>query len=163
MTELATFAAGCFWGVEEIFRTQPGVIETEVGYTGGHVDNVTYKQVCYENTGHAEAVNITFDPTKTSYEQLVRTFFELHDPTTVNRQGPDVGSQYRSAIFYHSPEQKAVAEKVIKELSASGKFSEKIVTEIIAAPTFWKAEEYHQKYFLKNPDDPRVCHTLPNK
>jgi len=163
MTELATFAAGCFWGVEDIFRTQPGVIETEVGYTGGHVDNVTYKQVCYETTGHAEAVNVTFDPTKTSYEQLVRTFFDLHDPTTVNRQGPDVGSQYRSAIFYHSPAQKSTAEKVIKELSASGKFSEKIVTEVVAAPVFWKAEEYHQKYFLKNPDDPRVCHTLPNK
>jgi len=162
-TETATLAAGCFWGVEEIFRTQPGVIQTEVGYTGGHTENPTYKQVCYENTGHAEAVVVTFDPEMISYEKLVRTFFDLHDPTTVNRQGPDVGSQYRSAIFYHSSAQKETAEKIKDELNKSEKFSDPIVTEIVAAPTFWRAEEYHQKYFLKNPDDPRVCHTLPPK
>ncbi len=161
-SEIATFAAGCFWGVEDILRAQPGVIETEVGYTGGHVDNATYKQVCYENTGHAEAVNVTFNPTKTSFEKLTRTFFDLHDPTTMNRQGPDVGSQYRSAIFYRSPEQKATAEKVIAELTAAKKYPRPIVTEVTAATAFWRAEEYHQKYFQKNPDDPRVCHTLPN-
>jgi methionine-S-sulfoxide reductase len=168
VNEIATFAAGCFWGVEDIFRTQPGVLETEVGYTGGHVDNVTYKQVCYENTGHAEAVNVTFDPSQTTYEQLVRIFFDLHDPTTMNRQGPDVGSQYRSAIFYHSAEQKQIAEKIKNELTASGGSGhdwagDTVVTEIVVAGPFWRAEEYHQKYFLKNPDDPRVCHTLPPK
>lgn len=161
--DVATFAAGCFWGVEDIFRTQPGVLATEVGYTGGHTENPTYKQVCNEQTGHAEATKVTFDPEKTSYEKLVRTFFDLHDPTTMNRQGPDVGSQYRSAIFYHSPQQKQIAEKVINELNASGKYSDPIVTELVPVPVFWRAEEYHQKYFMKNPDDPRVCHTLPIK
>lgn len=159
MKEHATFAAGCFWGVEEVFRKLPGVLETEVGYTGGRTEKPTYKDVCSDTTGHAEATHITFDPKIIPYEKLVREFFELHDPTTMNRQGPDVGSQYRSAIFYHSQEQKEIAEKIRAELEQSDKFGLKpIVTEINPAQKFWRAEEYHQKYFQKNPDDPRLCH-----
>jgi peptide methionine sulfoxide reductase msrA/msrB len=149
-TETATFAAGCFWGVEETFRQLPGVKSTRVGYTGGHLDNPTYKVVCTDATGHAEAVEVEFDPAKTSYDELLKVFWENHDPTTVNRQGPDYGSQYRSAIFYHSPEQKAAAEASKKALAASGKYRREIVTEIVPAATFWKAEEYHQQYLQKN-------------
>ena len=149
-TETATFAAGCFWGVEETFRQIPGVKATAVGYTGGHFDNPGYKDVCTDRTGHAEAVEVEFDPAQVSYEQLLKVFWENHDPTTLNRQGPDYGTQYRSAIFYHSPEQKAAAEKSKRELAASGKYSREIVTEIVPATTFWRAEEYHQQYLEKN-------------
>ncbi len=148
-TEIATFAAGCFWGVEETFRQLPGVKATAVGYTGGHTDNPTYQDVCSDMTGHAEAVQVEFDPAQVSYEQLLKVFWENHDPTTFNRQGPDEGSQYRSAIFYHSPQQKAAAEASKKELAASGKYSREIVTEIVPATTFWKAEDYHQQYLAK--------------
>ena len=133
-----------------------GVLETEVGYTGGHTENPTYESVCGDGTGHAEAVRVVFDPDKISYEELVRIFFKLHDPTTMNRQGPDVGSQYRSAIFYKTEEQKEVAEKVKKELDEKKVYQGKIVTEITKATEFYKAEEYHQKYFQKNGGG--VCH-----
>lgn len=149
-TEIATFAAGCFWGVEETFRKIPGVKATAVGYTGGHFDKPSYQEVCTDRTGHAEAVEVEFDPAKVSYEQLLKVFWENHDPTTMNRQGPDYGTQYRSAVFYHSPEQKAAAEASKKELAASGKYRGEIVTEIVPATTFWKAEEYHQQYLEKN-------------
>ena len=145
--QIATFAAGCFWGVELEFGKMPGVLGTRVGYTGGKASNPSYYDVCDGDTGHAEAVEIEFDPSIVSYEVLVREFFNLHDPTTLNRQGPDVGDQYRSAIYFHSEEQKEVAEQVIKELTESGEFKRPIVTELRPAATFWEAEEYHQKYF----------------
>ncbi len=156
MNEKATFAAGCFWGVEASFLTVPGVVDAVSGYAGGHVEHPTYEQVCRGDTGHAEAVEVIFDPSKVSYETLVRKFFALHDPTQRNRQGPDVGEQYRSVIFYHSPEQKEVAEKVAKEL-APAYFPKTIATSIELAKTFWKAEEYHQRYAEKNPGRV-VCH-----
>lgn len=146
-TELATFAAGCFWGVELEFAKHTGVLGTKVGYTGGHQSNPTYHEVCDGDSGHAEAVEIEFDPTQVSFEFLVRDFFNLHDPTTLNRQGPDVGEQYRSAIFYHSPEQKETAQRIIRELSEAGEFEREIVTQVMPAGIFWDAEEYHQKYF----------------
>jgi len=152
----ATFAAGCFWGVEDSFRHLDGVNEAFSGYTGGHVENPSYEQVCNGNTGHAEAVEVEYDPKKISYENLLANFWKIHDPTTMNRQGPDVGSQYRSAIFYHSEEQRDAAEKSKKELHASGKFHRPIVTEIVPAEPFWKAEEYHQRYFEKT--GKRTCH-----
>jgi len=147
-TEKATFAAGCFWGVEAAFAEIDGVLETAVGYTGGHTENPTYKQVCYDNTGHAEAVEVKYDPAQISYEQLLDAFWELHDPTTLNRQGPDVGSQYRSAIFFHTPEQEQAAQ--VSKAQAAGKFRKPIVTEITPASEFCRAEEYHQKYFQKH-------------
>jgi methionine-S-sulfoxide reductase len=146
----ATFAAGCFWGVEDKLSKIPGVIETRVGYTGGEVENPTYRLVCTNTTGHAEAVHVSYDTDKIDYESLVRRFFEIHNPTTLNRQGPDVGSQYRSAIFYHNDEQRQIAERVKEELNRSGKFPYPIVTEIIPAGDFYQAEEYHQKYYAKN-------------
>jgi len=150
-TETATFAAGCFWGVEAAFRAVPGVVDTQVGYTGGHTKNPTYKQVCSDTTGHAEAVQVTFDPTLVTYEQLLDVFWRIHNPTTPNRQGPDVGSQYRSVIFYHSPSQEAAAKASKERLAASGKYGEApIVTEIVPAATFWRAEEYHQRYMEKH-------------
>lgn len=145
----ALFAAGCFWGVEEAFRVFPGVIETEVGYTGGKTENPTYEDVCYRHTGHAEALKIIFDPEKIFYKDLLKKFWEIHDPTTLNRQGPDVGDQYRSAIFYLDDVQKKEAEESKEELELSGKYQGEIVTEITHASTFYPAEEYHQKYFLK--------------
>jgi peptide methionine sulfoxide reductase msrA/msrB len=148
-TEMATFAAGCFWGVEHKFRQVPGVISTVVGYTGGDVKNPTYKQVCSDKTGHAEAVKVSFDPSQVSYEKLLEIFFNLHDPTQVDRQGWDVGSQYRSAIFYHNAEQKEAAEKTVKLLDNSDRFKKPIATQIIPAPEFYKAEEYHQQYYKK--------------
>lgn len=148
--EQATFAAGCFWGVEDRFMQYPGVLATEVGYTGGHTDNPTYYAVCSDGTGHAEAVHLWFDPQKVSYRELVDLFFTLHNPTTLNRQGPDFGSQYRSAIFFHSPEQEAVARDTIAALTEAKKFRDPIVTQIVPAASFWRAEEYHQKYHLKN-------------
>lgn len=147
--EKATFAAGCFWGVEEIFRTTPGVIATRVGYTGGDMVNPTYEAVCTDATGHAEAVEVEYDPSKVTYEKLLQVFWENHNPTTVDRQGPDFGSQYRSAIFYHSPAQKESAEKSKAELDASGKWKSPVVTHIVPAVTFYPAEEYHQKYLMK--------------
>ncbi len=147
--ETATFAAGCFWGVEETFRNIKGVKETMVGYTGGHLTNPTYKAVCTDETGHAEAVQVTYDPSEVSYEKLLEVFWENHDPTTSNRQGPDFGSQYRSAIFYHTPEQRALAQKSKDELEKSGQFKRPIVTEITPATTFYKAEDYHQQYLKK--------------
>lgn len=148
--EKATFAAGCFWGVEYKFSKLPGVLGTAVGYAGGHLDRPTYKQVCTDRTGHAEVVQLEFDPAIVSYEALVNFFFGLHDPTTPNRQGPDIGSQYRSAIFFHSPQQKEVAEKVKAELNKT-RFSGAIITMIEPAQAFWPAEEYHQKYAEKHP------------
>jgi peptide-methionine (S)-S-oxide reductase len=148
-TEKATFGAGCFWGVEESFRRLPGVISTAVGYAGGTKDNPSYEDVCSDETGHAEVVQVEFDPAKISYDQLLDVFWANHNPTTPNRQGPDVGTQYRSVIFYHSPEQKAAAEKSKQRLAAGGKFNRPIVTQIEPAPKFWLAEDYHQQYLAK--------------
>lgn len=150
MTEIATFGAGCFWGVEAAFRRLPGVVDVAAGYSGGHMPNPTYKDVCSHTTGHAEVVQVTFDPQKISYDQLLDLFWQIHNPTQVNRQGPDVGTQYRSAIFVHSPEQKAIAEKSRAALAASGKFQRPIATEITTAGPFYRAEEYHQKYLEKH-------------
>ncbi len=146
----ATFGAGCFWGVEATFRNTAGVTDAAVGYAGGETDNPTYKQVCSGATGHAEVVELDYDPEQISYEQLLEVFFNLHDPTTLNRQGPDIGTQYRSAIFYHSAEQEAAATAMKEKLDASGRYNRPITTEITAAPTFWRGEEYHQRYFEKN-------------
>jgi peptide-methionine (S)-S-oxide reductase len=148
--EKATFAAGCFWGPQHKLARVPGVVSTAVGYEGGAVESPTYQQVCTDRTGHAEVVELDFDPAQVSYEELVRQFFAIHDPTTRHRQGPDLGSQYRSAIFHHSPQQKAVAEKVIAELNA-GPFKGAIVTELLPATRFWRAEDYHQHYADKHP------------
>jgi peptide-methionine (S)-S-oxide reductase len=147
--ETATFAAGCFWGVEESFRQLDGVESTAVGYTGGRLENPTYEEVCTGTTGHAEAVEIVFDPSVISFEDLLEVFWKSHDPTTPDRQGPDLGSQYRSAIFVHKAEQEAAAETSKERLEASGQTGGPIVTEITPASTFWRAEEYHQKYFEK--------------
>jgi peptide-methionine (S)-S-oxide reductase len=150
--EKATFAAGCFWHVEEVFSKTNGVKSTAVGYTGGHTDNPTYEDVCTDKTGHAEAIQIEFDPTEISYSDLVKVFFENHNPTTPNRQGPDIGIQYRSAIFYHNTEQEQAAKEVKEKLNpfAQKTFGSDIVTEIKLTSTFYRAEEYHQKYFQKN-------------
>jgi len=150
MTEIATFGAGCFWGVEAAFRRLPGVVDVAAGYSGGHMPNPTYKDVCSHTTGHAEVVQVTFDPQKISYDQLLDVFWQIHNPTQVNRQGPDVGMQYRSAIFVHSPEQQTIAEKSKAALAASGKFQRPIATEITTAGPFYRAEEYHQKYLEKH-------------
>ena len=141
MAEIATFAAGCFWGVEAAFQRVPGVIDTAVGYSGGETANPTYKDVCTDETGHAEVVQVTFDPAKVRYQQLLDVFWEAHDPTQVNRQGPDFGTQYRTAIFFHSPEQEVAAKKSRAALEASGKLKRPIVTEITPASTFYRAEE----------------------
>ena len=147
--EKATFGAGCFWGVEAAFRQIEGVKATAVGYAGGHVDNPTYKQVCADTTGHAEVVQVEFDPSKVSYDRLLQVFWESHDPTQMNRQGPDIGYQYRSVIFYHSPEQEAVAKASRERLDKSGDFSRPVATSIEPAKTFWMAEDYHQQYLEK--------------
>jgi peptide-methionine (S)-S-oxide reductase len=154
--EKATFGAGCFWGVEEKFRQTRGVLETKVGYSGGHTENPTYEQVCGKQTGHAEVVEVTFDPAVISYEQLLKIFFEMHDPTTLNRQGPDHGSQYRSAIYFHSAEQEQQAKETIAALTTAKAFRDPIVTEVTAAKPFYDAEEYHQKYLAKR--GIIVCH-----
>ena len=146
---IADFAAGCFWGVEEAFRTMPGVMATEVGYEGGTVPDPTYETVCSGTTGHAETVRVTYDAQKISYEDLLAKFWEVHDPTTKDRQGPDIGSQYRSAIFYHTPDQRAAAERSAEALERSGKYNNPIATDILPARDFWRAEEYHQKYVMK--------------
>jgi peptide-methionine (S)-S-oxide reductase len=145
----ATFAAGCFWGVEAAFRQIPGVKSTRVGYSGGDLKDPTYKDVCTDRTGHAEAVEVEYDPGKVSYEQLLNVFWENHDPTQLNRQGPDFGSQYRSAIFFHSPEHEQAAQASKSKLEKSGQFSRPIVTQIVPAVTFYEAEDYHQQYLEK--------------
>jgi len=147
--EFATFAAGCFWGVEEAFRIMPGVISTEVGYTGGHTENPTYRDVCSKGTGHAEVVRVEFDPNVTTFDVLLAAFFELHDPTQVNRQGPDVGDQYRTAVFYHSDAQREATLRRIDLLNHAGVFPKPIATQVVPAVTFYTAEEYHQKYLHK--------------
>ena len=147
--QMATFAAGCFWGVEEAFTKIKGVKSTRVGYIGGNLQNPTYEDVCTDRTGHAEALQVKYDPKEVSYEELLDLFWSIHNPTTKNRQGPDIGSQYRSIIFYHTPEQESIAKKSKQELDASNKFQNKIVTEIIPATTFYQAEDYHQKYYQK--------------
>lgn len=147
--DTATFAAGCFWGVEAVFRQVPGVRDVEVGYTGGHADDPTYGDVCTGLTGHAEAVRVTFDPDVVSYGQLLEVFWSIHDPTTPDRQGLDVGTQYRSAVFAHAPEQEAAARASMGHLQASGSLSRPIVTEIAEAGPFWRAEDYHQRYLEK--------------
>jgi methionine-S-sulfoxide reductase len=159
--ELATFAAGCFWGVESIFKGAKGVIETTVGYTGGTYPNPTYREVCTGMTGHAEAVLIKYDPKVVSYEELLSIFWRARNPTTPNRQGPDVGSQYRSAIFYHNEAQRLAAEKSREEFGRSGVYTNKVVTQIVPASTFYDAEDYHQDYFEKHGD--RSCHVLRAK
>ena len=147
--EKATFGAGCFWGVEETFRKIKGVKDTAVGYTGGALQNPTYKDVCTNETGHAEVVQVTYDPAEVSYDQLLDVFWSAHNPTTLNRQGPDWGTQYRSAIFFHSPEQEAAARASMEKLEKSGRFNRPIVTQIVPAPVFYRAEEYHQRYLEK--------------
>ena len=155
-TELATFGAGCFWGIEALFRQVEGVTDAAVGYTGGTLENPTYKDVCSDRTGHAEVVQVTFDPARVSYEKLLDVFWQVHDPTQLNRQGPDHGRQYRSAIFFHTPAQEAAARASKAKLQASNLFSRPIVTEITPASTFWRAEEYHQRYLEKN--GLPICH-----
>ena len=145
----ATFAAGCFWGVEAAFRQVTGVTATQVGYTGGWLPHPTYEDVCTDRTGHAEAVEVEYDPAQVSYEQLLDVFWSIHDPTTLNRQGPDIGTQYRSAIFFHTPEQEEAAKASKEKLQNSGRYKRAIVTEITPAPEFYRAEEYHQQYFEK--------------
>ncbi len=148
-SETATFGAGCFWGVEEAFRTTPGVVGTEVGYAGGVTEHPSYQDVCSDRTGHAEVVRVVFDPEQVSYDTLLARFFECHDPTQVNRQGPDVGGQYRSVVFTHSLEQERQALKMIEDHNNSGRYSRPIATQVVPAGPFWRAEEYHQKYLLR--------------
>ncbi len=147
--EKATFGAGCFWGVEAAFRQVPGVADAVSGYSGGTMENPTYRDVCTDKTGHAEVVQVTYDPAKVSYDQLLDVFWKMHDPTQVNRQGPDFGKQYRSAIFFHTPEQEKAAQASKERLEKSGKFSRPIATEITPAGPFYKAEDYHQRYLEK--------------
>lgn len=153
-TDTAVFAGGCFWGVEHLMRQIPGVISVESGYTGGRTANPTYEEVCSHTTGHAEAVRITFDPSLTDYETLAKAFFEIHDPTQLNRQGPDIGDQYRSEVFYNSPEQKEIAEKLIETLQLKGY---DVVTKVTPATTFYPAEDYHQDYYARKGTQP-YCH-----
>lgn len=159
--EVATLAGGCFWGMEDLILKIPGVLETQVGYTGGNLDNATYDKVKMGRTNHAESVQILFDPKVTNYEKILLEFFRLHDPTTTNQQGNDVGTQYRSAIFYSTPEQKEVAERVKARVDQSGKWKKPVVTEIVPASSFWRAEEYHQKYLEKEPNG-YTCHYVRN-
>lgn len=147
--EKATFGAGCFWGVEETFRQVQGVVSTAVGYMGGTTEHPTYEQVCSHTTGHAEVVEVTFDPAQISYDDLLRLFWDCHDPTQKNRQGPDVGTQYRSVIFVHSPEQERAARESLQREETSGRYSRLLATEIVPASTFWRAEDYHQQYLAK--------------
>jgi peptide-methionine (S)-S-oxide reductase len=154
--EKATFGAGCFWGVEVTFARLTGVTETAVGYEGGSLEKPTYKDVCTDKTGHAEVVQVTYDPAKISYDQLLETFFATHDPTQLNRQGPDWGSQYRSVVFYHSPEQQKAALAMKERLGAEGRYAKPIATVVEPATTFWPAEDYHQKYLEKR--GLAVCH-----
>ena len=152
--ETATLAAGCFWCVEAVFDDLKGVEDVVSGYSGGQTENPTYRQVCDGNTGHAEVAQIKFDPSVISFKDILRVFFSVHDPTTMNRQGADIGTQYRSAIFYHNDEQKRDAEEVIKEITDEGVYDDPIVTEVTALEKFWPAEDYHQEYFANNPNVP---------
>lgn len=152
--ETATLAAGCFWCVEAVFDDLQGVTDVVSGYSGGHTENPTYQQVCSETTGHAEVVQIQFDPEVLSYADLLRVFFSVHDPTTLNRQGNDVGTSYRSAIFYHSDEQRKIAEEIIKEVNEAKIYDNPIVTEVTEFTNFYPAEDYHQEYFANNPNQP---------
>ena len=158
-TETAIFASGCFWGTQFYFQKAPGVISTTVGYIGGTKENPTYQEVCTGKTGHAEATEITYDPSETSYEDLVKLFYETHDPGQMNRQGPDIGTQYRSAIFYQNDQQKEIAEKITEQLKAKG---HKVVTEITKAGIFYNAENYHQQYYTKGGGTP-YCHSYTKK
>ncbi len=153
-TEIATLAGGCFWCLEAVFDDLKGILSVESGYSGGHLANPSYRQVCDGNTGHAEVVQVTFDPDALAFQDLLKVFFTVHDPTTLNRQGNDIGTQYRSAIFYHSDEQKAAAEAVIRELTAERLWSQPIVTELTPFDQFYLAEDYHQEYFANNPNQP---------
>ena len=157
-TQTATFGAGCFWGVEWVFNKVPGVLSVVSGYSGGHVEYPSYREVCTDTTGHAEVVQITFDPDVVAYDQLLEVFWEMHDPTQVDRQGPDVGYQYRSVIFAHSPEQRAAAER--SKAEAQTRFARPIATEIADFTAFYPAEEYHQRYYERNGHEP-YCHVLP--
>ena len=152
--ETATLGAGCFWCVEAVFDDLRGVEDVVSGYSGGHTENPTYQQVCTETTGHAEVIQIKFDPQEISFREILQVFFTVHDPTTLNRQGNDIGAQYRSAIFYHSDEQKRVAEEVIKEITEAGIYDDPIVTGVVPFDKFWLAENYHQEYFANNPNQP---------
>jgi len=155
--QTATFGAGCFWGVESNFRQIPGVVDARVGYLGGTLENPTYEDVCTDRTGHAEVVQLTYDPSAVTYDQLLDAFWNLHDPTQLNRQGPDYGTQYRSAIFFHTPEQEAAAKRSKERLESNGRYKRPIVTEIAAASKFYPAEDYHQRYFEKRGIAP-TCH-----
>lgn len=148
--QTASFAAGCFWGVEARFRAVEGVLDAVSGYMGGHTQNPSYQDICRGDTGHAEAVQVTFDDEQVSYDELLDLFFDSHNPTTLNRQGPDFGSQYRSAVFWHDEDQRTASEQKISEVNASGKWPDPVVTQLAKAPEFWRAEEYHQRYFEKN-------------
>jgi peptide-methionine (S)-S-oxide reductase len=152
MKEIATLGGGCFWCLDAVFRQLRGVEKVESGYAGGTVDSPTYREVCSGTTGHAEVVQITFDPNVVSYRDLLGVFFTIHDPTTLNRQGADVGTQYRSVVFYHSDEQRAAAEEVMADLTREGVWDDPIVTEIVAAPAYFPGEKYHQDYYAQNPD-----------
>ena len=158
--ETATFGAGCFWGVEYVFRRVPGVVEVQAGYSGGITESPTYQQVCSHTTGHAEVTQVTFDPERVSFDQLLEVFWAMHDPTQVNRQGPDIGDQYRSAIFTHSPEQQAAAEASRERTQA--RFDAPIATEIKPLTVFYRAEDYHQAYYEKNGHEP-YCHIVPTR
>jgi methionine-S-sulfoxide reductase len=155
--QITTLAGGCFWGVEDLLRRLPGILNTTVGYTGGQTENPVYKEVCTGKTGHAEAIQIEFDADQISFKEVLQNFFKLHDPTTVNRQGNDVGTQYRSAIFFHSPEQKLIAENTIAEIAATEFWKKPIVTALVPAAKFYSAEDYHQDYLIKNPGG-YTCH-----
>lgn len=158
-SEVATLAGGCFWGMEDLIRKIPGVIHVEVGYTGGKIENAVYEQVKTGKTGHAESVRIEFDPKKLSYENLLLQFFKMHDPTTKNQQGNDIGTQYRSAIFYHSPKQRDAAKRVILRVEKSNAWGAPVTTEVTPVGKWWKAEEYHQDYLVKNPGG-YTCHYI---
>jgi peptide-methionine (S)-S-oxide reductase len=161
--EVATLAGGCFWCLEAVFDEMKGVLEVESGYMGGSVENPTYEQVCDGDTGHAEVVQVKFDRREVSFTDILQVFFVIHDPTTLNRQGNDVGTQYRSAIFYHSPDQKTVAQRVIDDITRAGLYRSRIVTEIAPASTFYPAERYHQEYFARNPDQPYCQYVVAPK
>ena len=161
--EVATLGGGCFWCLEAVFDSLQGVVAVESGYTGGKNANPTYQQVCNGNTGHAEVVRVTFDPKAIGFRDVLDVFFTIHDPTTLNRQGNDVGTQYRSAVFYHSPGQKEIAEKTIAELAAAKTYPDKIVTEVVPATTFYVAEDYHQEYFVNNGGQPYCQYVVAPK
>jgi len=162
-TELATLGGGCFWCIEAPMKELVGVESVTSGYAGGHVENPTYEQVCEGTTGHAEVVQVAFDPGRITFEELLEVFFAIHDPTTEDRQGPDVGSQYRSAVFYHSEEQRETVERLVAEMNESGVYDDDIVTEVSPLDTFYEAEEYHQDYYEKNPDKPYCAVQIPPK